>query len=187
MLAGLPALEDFSLSLIGLGIRYAEYDGKEDAESIALTDIAGNVAFPRLRRLALGGAWLEADDLNSFLLRHSATLEDIFFVDVAIGGLRDAPASPKYAGLKLVPMGQRCPVQSVLSSDWDRVAEACQQLPYLKGLAIRANAPGPETVHRGTHRMLELADLGMNGRPNIYDEFLASDREYFARMAEENG
>lgn len=146
-----------------------------EAMPTPLSKLVGGLVFPRLRRLFLAGFWTEPQDVFHFLSRHTTTLENLTLKDLLLGGIREAPASSFSERLRVVPNPKTEPQPLMMSTDWDRIALACQEMPRLNGLLFEEAWSLRQFI--GKREMLRVTDLGMKGRTNVYEDELAADRK----------
>lgn len=106
--------------------------------------------------------WVEPEELCDFLLRHQDALAELSLINVNLGGTMTC----HHEGPNLVCVDEwsYCEFPSLL--EWTQVAQTCQALIGLEGLAITSPSVNPERNRLSMFDTAELVELGMDGRDN---------------------
>ncbi|KAK5124803.1 hypothetical protein LTR85_001516 [Meristemomyces frigidus] len=134
---------------------------------VPLKRVFGDTTFGQLRKLTLSGFWLEPGKLCELLSRHAATLQEVAVTEVNLGGTRDAPELILGTVSLLLPQNRPHRLGALASyPGWESLAQTCQSLPKLEGLAIETPSVGLHWQTLGLFEVDDLIERGMNGRPN---------------------
>ena len=134
---------------------------------VPLSKIFGNTVFSRLRELALDSLWLESGELCDLLSRQGNTLELLTLSNLNLG--ETTVAAEWISGVvRIAEVGFRVHAAGMVERhpEWLQVAEACQSLPKLRGLAIETPSVSVDWTVLPGWEVEELIEIGMDGREN---------------------
>ncbi|KAK5170134.1 uncharacterized protein LTR77_004718 [Saxophila tyrrhenica] len=166
LLHELARLEDFYIKVAPSRpvIDFGGAPAYAETTIISLKDVFGDIILQNLRTLCMDSFWDEPEELCEFLLRHQNTLVELSLSDINLGGT----LAFHYEGHNnIVFVEERSSNRSPSLVEWTQVAQTCQALVGLEGLARTPPSVNPERNPLSMFDAVESVELGKNGRDNV--------------------